>query len=82
MLHDKILSRSGLYANGGVPTSSDHHNHVFQLFLKAFIVSVLWRMKCNIMRFQKSVAFDWYRKIVFIDFKVENGYSRKDVDIV
>ena len=31
MLRDMIKSRNGLSVNGGVPTSSDHHDHVFQL---------------------------------------------------
>ena len=45
--------------------------NVFQLFMMAFILSVKWRMKCNIMRFQESVAFDWSGKIVFIDQNVK-----------
>ena len=57
-----IYSRNGLSANGSVHTSGDHHDHVFQFFIMAYIVLVKWRMKCNIMRFQESVAFDWYRK--------------------
>ena len=51
-----IQFRNGIFPNGGVPTASDHHGHVFQLFITVFIVSVMRRMKCNIARFQEIVA--------------------------
>ena len=57
MLRYMIKSRNGLSANGGVPTSSDRHDYVFQLLIMVFIVSVKWRMEWNITRFQESVAF-------------------------
>ena len=61
-----IKSRNGLSANGGVPTLSDHHDHVFQFLIMVFIVSVKRRMECNITRFQESVAFNWYWKMVLM----------------
>ena len=36
----------------GVPNSRDHHDHFFQLFIMAFMVSVKWNMKYNIVGFQ------------------------------
>ena len=34
------LVRNDRSAKGGVPSSSDHHDHVSQLFIMAFIVLV------------------------------------------
>ena len=44
-----------------VPASSDHDDHIFQLFTMVYKVSVKWRMKCHIMKFEETVVLDCYR---------------------
>ena len=62
--HDFV--QNGISANAGLPTSINHHDHVFQLFIMSFTVSAEWCIKCNIMRFKESVSFAWYQNFNFI----------------
>ena len=37
-----------------------------------------WHMKRNFMRFKDCVAVKWHRMIIFINYKIESGHSRKN----
>ena len=62
--------KSVLSDNVGVPNSSEHDDHLFQLFTVAFMVSMIWDMMCNIIRFEESVAFDWYRNMLLLSTRL------------